>query len=372
MSNAQQDNSHSIDKSQSIRHKLYSEEISNWKRYSLLATGDTSAWKLFKYEIIVFLFGSLPGALGLALRQKFYPRLFKETGRGVVFGRNLVIRNANNIKLGNRVVIDDQTLIDARGAGDEGIVIGNESVLNRDVIMIAKVGGIHIGDNTDIGSRSMIISTGGIRIGNKVAIAGDCKIGGSAFSFEIDKDGKRTAKKFSKGLLQIDDQCTLFMSATVLDGVHIKQGSVIGPSIVLRDSVEEDTVVAEHQKLVHLPVKASQATAENNKTQAESSTDKTPVPSESTDKIVMAVYAAVDELNLLRSLENKLSKQPDTILTELDSLDLVNLIVETEYQIEEILGITVSLSGETATVGRDAMENLGTFVNEIQIILQSK
>ena len=116
MSNAQQDNSHSIDKSQSIRHKLYSEEISNWKRYSLLATGDTSAWKLFKYEIIVFLFGSVPGALGLALRQKFYPRLFKETGRGVVFGRNLVIRNANNIKLGNRVVIDDQTLIDARGA----------------------------------------------------------------------------------------------------------------------------------------------------------------------------------------------------------------------------------------------------------------
>lgn len=371
MPNTEQDSTQSIDKSQSIRHKLYAEETSNWKRYAILVTGDTSVWKLFKYEIIVLLFGSLPGALGLALRQKFYPKLFKQVGRGAVFGRNLVIRNAENITLGNGVVIDDQTLIDARGAGDDGIVIGDESVLNRDVMVIAKVGGIHIGANTDIGSRTMVISTGGIRIGDKVAIAGDCKIGGSTFSFETGDDGKRTVNKFSKGLVQIDDQCTIFMSATILDGVHIKQGSVVGPSIVLRDNVEADTVVAAHQKLVHLPINATQTNDAQNKKPVAAAAQP-PVATGSQNKIIAAVYAAVDELNLLRPPEKQLSKQHDASLAELDSLDLVNLIVETEFQIEELLGIAVSLSGETSTVGRDALENLGAFINEAQVILQGK
>lgn len=377
------DTTQSIDHTQSIRHKLYDSEMSNWKRYSLLVTGDTSIWKLMKYELIVLLFGSLPGALGLALRQKFYPKLFKKVGRGVVFGRNLVIRNAENITLGDRVLIDDQTVIDARGAGDDGISIGDETVLNRDVIVIAKVGGIHIGSNTDVGSRTMIISTGGIQIGNKVALAGDCKIGGSMFSFENTADGQRTVKKFSKGLVQIDDQCTLFMSATVLDGVHIKSGSVIGPGIILRESVEQNTVVAAHQKLVHLPVNATagagrQAAQQKSatvtaETKPVSPTTQTPVAStEVQQNIINVVFAAVDELNLLRPPEKQLVKQLDADLSELDSLDLVNLIVETELQIEDILGISVSLSGETTTVGRDALKNLESFMREVQVILQGK
>jgi acetyltransferase-like isoleucine patch superfamily enzyme len=376
-----------IDHTQSIRHKLYDNEVSNWKRYALLVTGDTSILKLIKYEIIVLLFGSLPGALGLKLRQLFYPKLFKEVGRDIVFGRNLVIRNAKNIKIGDRVVIDDQTLIDARGAGNDGIIIGTETVLNRDVMVIAKVGGIHIGSNTDVGSRTMLMSTGGIRIGNKVALAGDCKIGGSAFSFEDDADGKRTVKKISKGLIQIGDQCTIFMSTIVLDGVHIDRGSVIGPNIVLRDNVDENTVVTAHQKLVNLPISSVYST-EQHKTVAPTpevenmeNTEEIKVPSteEATavdpvfqQAIVNSVYAAVDELNLLRSSDNQLVKQLDTDLSELSSIDLVNLIVETEQQIQESLGISVDLTRETTSEGRDAFRNLNSFVREIQVILQDK
>ena len=377
----------SIDHAQSIRHKLYDDETSTWKRYSLLVTGDTSIWKLIKYELINFLFGSLPGALGLAMRQIFYPKLFKSVGRGAVFGRNLVIRNSGNITIGDRVVIDDQVVIDARGAGEDGIIIGNKTVLNRDVIVIAKVGGIRIGSNTDVGSRTMIISTGGIHIGDNVAIAGDCKIGGSMFSFEETGEEKRTVKKFSKGLVQIDDECTIFMAAMILDGVHVARGSVISPNIVLRDNVEHNTVVVAHQKLVHLPLGSTSSSmhdaAVTSARMEESKESQNVKPSDLTGEqvsdgskfeanIVSAVYAAVDEINLLRPPEKQLIKQLETDLSGLDSLDLVNLIIETERQIEETLGVTINLGGASTTVGRDALKNLESYVREIQVILQNK
>lgn len=373
-----------IDHEHSIRHKLYEAELSTWKRYALLVNGDTSVGKLLKYEAIVFLFGSLPGALGLALRQYFYKKLFRKVGRGVVFGRDLVIRNAGNIVIGDQVVIDDQTVIDARGAGDEGIIIGDETVLNRDVVIISKVGGIHIGARTDIGSRASLISTGGIRIGDGVAIAGDCKIGGSAFSFGKGTEGERTSTKYTKGPVQIDDQCTLFMSAMVMDGVHMGRGAVAGPGVILRDNVKENTVVVAHQKQIHLPIDSTQiagnddaeASAAGVVSAAESRTNVAfsvaqPGDGKADDHklIVDAVYAAIDELNLLRPPQEHLVKALETELSELDSMDFVNLIVETEIQVEEILGVAVNLRKEATSSGRDAFENLGTFVHEIQVIL---
>ena len=47
-----------------------------------------------------------------------------ERGRGVVFGRNLVLRHAKKIALGDGVVLDDNCVVDAKGAGNRGISIG--------------------------------------------------------------------------------------------------------------------------------------------------------------------------------------------------------------------------------------------------------
>ncbi len=101
-----------IERSVHIRQKLFEGEISSWKRYADLVVGTTSIAALVKYELITSLLGPLPGALGLWLRRIFFPKLFREVGQGTVFGRNLVIRNAQNIRLGDRVIIDDNVLID--------------------------------------------------------------------------------------------------------------------------------------------------------------------------------------------------------------------------------------------------------------------
>lgn len=210
-----------IDHTASIRHKLLEGETSSLKRYALLVIGEVSIWKLLKYELIVFLFGSLQGALGLGLRQIFYPKLFKKVGRGVVFGRNLVIRNARNVVIGDNVMIDDQVLIDARGVGDDGIVIGDNVIINREAVLISKVGGIHIGSDTDVGMRAFLISTGGIIIGSKVGLAGECKLGGSMSQLEHENVGGEEQEpdenwqvyKYSTGA--ISDQIEFFAQSRI-------------------------------------------------------------------------------------------------------------------------------------------------------------
>ena len=67
----------------------------------------------------------MPGALGLLLRSKLYPRLLGRTGRNVTFGVNVVLRHPHKIRIGDNVVIDDGCCLDAKGTDNEGITIGD-------------------------------------------------------------------------------------------------------------------------------------------------------------------------------------------------------------------------------------------------------
>jgi len=82
--------------------------------YRKMAVGKPGLWALIKYELIVLMIGHLPGALGYACRRLFYPLLLGSCGKGVVFGRNLVLRHPHKIHIGNRVVIDDDCVLDAK------------------------------------------------------------------------------------------------------------------------------------------------------------------------------------------------------------------------------------------------------------------
>ncbi|MEL7088086.1 MAG: hypothetical protein AAGL98_06535, partial [Planctomycetota bacterium] len=171
-----------------VRAKLFDGDKSNLRRYIDLVLGeDAGVWALFKFELMTTVLGGIRGALGLQLRQWFYPRLFKSCGAGVVFGRNLIIRHPGNITLGDGVIVDDQCELDAHGAGPEGVVIGDRSIVNRDVSIKAKIGPVHIGRECDIGMRSDLHSQGGLLIGDHVVLGGSAKISGGIF--QIDRRG---------------------------------------------------------------------------------------------------------------------------------------------------------------------------------------
>lgn len=241
---------------QYIRAKMFDGGKSAMRRYADLVVGpQASYWQLLKYELITSLLGGFPGALGLALRKMFYPRLFRRCGRGVIFGRDLVLRNAHQIELGEHVVLDDGCVLDGRGAGAEGVVVGDRVIVGRNTAIQAKIGPIHIGSDSDIGMWSVIHSQGGVHIGDAVVLGGGCKISGGVF--QIDRDAADAARegepssmasreqsRWTRGPVRIGNRCLVGMGAMFLDDVEVGEGAVIGAGSVMVRGIPAYAVAA--------------------------------------------------------------------------------------------------------------------------------
>jgi acetyltransferase-like isoleucine patch superfamily enzyme len=211
---------------------------SAWKTYRSLYYGDAPLSHAIKSEALNFLFGATPGAPGLALRKVCYPTLFALTGRGVVFGRNLTLRHTHKIRLGNKSILDDGAVLDAKGDTNQGITIGDNVYIGRNTIIYTKNGNIRIGDNVNISANCQIFSCGDLEIGAGTMIAAFCYIlnGGS---YDISANALPFAKQSgmeSKGATRIGQNCWLAAHATITDGVQIGEHCVIGAgSVVLHN-----------------------------------------------------------------------------------------------------------------------------------------
>ena len=116
------------------------------QKYQMIFVGSFKWWDLIKYELCMVWPSVIPGALGFWLRSKLYPCVLKKCGKGTVFGKHIVFRHPLKIEIGERVVIDDFCLLDAKGNENSGIKIGNDSFIGRFSILSCKDGQIEIGD----------------------------------------------------------------------------------------------------------------------------------------------------------------------------------------------------------------------------------
>ena len=230
-----------IAKESNIRQKLAGGKGSALKTYQALTYGQTSFIGFIVYEFLTCLLGVLPGGAGFFLRKKFYPRLFKEFGRGVIIGRNVVFRHPHRISIRDNVTIDDNCLIDGRGSGEQGIHFKNNVLLNRNSMVIAKSGAIIFGSNSSIGSNSVIVSTGGIELGESVLLAGGCYL--SAGSYRPDVSGPIMDQDvYTNGPIRIGANSWLGTRTTILDGVTIGENAVIGACALVNKDVPDRAV----------------------------------------------------------------------------------------------------------------------------------
>ena len=80
--------------------QLFDRRTSAREKYAQLVVGRPGWGALVKHELITLASQSVPGALGLALRQVLYPSLLGACGQGVVFGQNVVLRHPGKIRIG--------------------------------------------------------------------------------------------------------------------------------------------------------------------------------------------------------------------------------------------------------------------------------
>lgn len=229
-----------IPNSQSIRSRLKVSQSSPLRAYKNLTVGEsTSTIYLILYEFLTFLLGPLPGGLGFYLRKKLYPLLFKKVGQGLIIGRNVVLRHPANIILGDNVTIDDNCLIDARGAGNEGVILEDQVIINRNCVIQAKAGPIRLGRRTSIGSNSVIISMDGVEVGEAVLFAGGCCISAGSYHFDETSEPIMDQGCFTKGPIRVGSNSWLGTNVTILDGVTIGTGSVIGAGAIVNKNIAD-------------------------------------------------------------------------------------------------------------------------------------
>ncbi|MDB9526591.1 acyltransferase [Oscillatoria sp. CS-180] len=234
-----------------LSEQLGSTNTSLLKRYQSKVLGNSTVFDLIRYELATLLFANLPGSLGYVFRKRFFKSLFRQFGSGVILGQSVVLRHPNRISLGDRVAIDDGVLLDASGAGDAGLVFGNDVIVSRNCVVQGKTGSVKLGAKVDIGCNVILSSGNGIIVGNSVLIAGNCYIGGGRYITDRTDIPMMEQGVYSKGPVVIEDDVWLGAGATVLDGVRIGRGSVIGAgALVTKDLPEYSVAIGVPAKVV--------------------------------------------------------------------------------------------------------------------------
>jgi acetyltransferase-like isoleucine patch superfamily enzyme len=217
------------------------------RRYQDVMIGSPSLLRMVYCELCAWL-APIPGALGLALRQLFWPRLFGSCGRGAVFGTGIVLRHPHRIHLGDRVAIGEGCVLDARHDGAErALVLEDDVLLANYVVISCKGAGIHLGTHSSIGAHSVILAIDGndVSIGADVAIGAHGSIigGGNYHDDRLDVPMWRQGTKPGHAVV-LEDDLWIGGRVSILGGVSVGRGSIIGAGAVVNRDIEPMTICA--------------------------------------------------------------------------------------------------------------------------------
>jgi acetyltransferase-like isoleucine patch superfamily enzyme len=221
--------------------ELGDDKLSPYKRYLNIFVGRNSFSSFLRYELLTAFLGPLPGAAGYFLRGKCYRFLLRKVGKGTVFGKDVVLRCPGRISLGQRVMIDDYAVLDAKGE-NSSLELGDQILLGRSTILSCNDSILTIGNFVSFGPFCFLASRSVLRIGSNVAIgAGTYFLGGGHAHDDPDTAVIHQAR-LSKGII-VEDNAWIGIDAKILDGVTIGRNSIVGAGAVVSKDVPPWTVV---------------------------------------------------------------------------------------------------------------------------------
>ena len=221
--------------------QLFAPGKSSAAKYSELVVGRPGLGALLKHELVVMLAQPHPGAFGLLMRKTHYPLLLGSCGRNVVFGQNVVLRHPHKIHIGSNVVIDDNCLLDAKGATNRGIRIGDGVFVGRNTILSCKNGDIEIADDANVGFNCEIFSASRVTVGRSVLMAAYSYVIGGDHDYSDPSTPVLAQSRTSAGVT-IGDGVWMGAGAKILDGVALGDHAVIGAGAVVRESVPASAI----------------------------------------------------------------------------------------------------------------------------------
>lgn len=211
-----------------------------YARYVRLTVRDGATFgALVWHELVLGLFTGLPGLLGLGLRRLVSPTVFRQMARSTVVARHVTLHCPRQVHMGPGVVMDDFAQLVATSRRPDAIKLGAGTFLRSFVMLNAGPpdGFVHVGKACGIGQSAVLYGNGGLTIGNRVLIGGQCFIVASSHRVD-DPDRALADQGYTARGITIEDDVWIGAGAKILDGVTIGRAAVVGANAVLTRSVE--------------------------------------------------------------------------------------------------------------------------------------
>jgi len=229
------------------------------KKYQALVVGRPGWGPLLRYELVMAVASRRPGALGLWLRARLYPRLLGACGPNVFFGQDVVLRHPHKIRIGRDVVIDDGSVLDAKGAGNAGIRIGDGVFIGRSSVITTKDGDITLEDRVNISGFCTVFSGSSVRVGHDTLIAAYSYLVGGGHDFASTDLAIVDQERPSHGI-EVGPNGWIGTGVAVLDGVRIGRDVVIGANSLVTADIPDFTIAGGTPARVLRERRAAEAT----------------------------------------------------------------------------------------------------------------
>ena len=154
------------------------------------------------------------------------------------FGKNCCLEISGDVKIGKQVYIGDQvSLIVEKGAA---LHIADHSFIGESCYIKCFGGQIEIGRDVSINSKSFINGCGGVTIGDNTRIGTQSII--IASNHKFDDPNVLVKDAITKQGVQLGENIWLSARVTVLDGVQIANDTVIGACSLVTKPLTESGV----------------------------------------------------------------------------------------------------------------------------------
>lgn len=213
------------------------------RAYRAFVYGDLPWHRALYAEVVTTLFGGLGGAAGLWLRGKLYRPLFARAGAGALFGRNITLRHAHKIRLGEGVIVDDNAVLDAKGGANEGIALGDRVFVGRNTILYCKGGDIVVGAGVSFSANCQVASGVHVEIGADTVVGSfSYLLSGGQYDPASPVPFARQAGQHEARALRVGANCWIGAHVTVTDRGDIGEHCVVGAGAVVTGTLPPHSV----------------------------------------------------------------------------------------------------------------------------------
>lgn len=138
-----------------------------------------------------------------------------------------------------------------------GLKFGNDVTISRGVMIRPSsyygkdLGyGLEMGDNSSIGPYGYVGCSGKIVIGENVMFGPKCSLFAENHVFEDTNSTIKSQGVSQKGIV-VEDDCWIGSNVTILDGVRIGKGSVIGAGTLISKDVPDNSIIMDRRDKVN-------------------------------------------------------------------------------------------------------------------------